>query len=80
VKRCFLDANVIFTAVHNADGNGRALFRLAAQSRVVLVSSPYALEEAARNIIVKYPERAGDLEALSRILAVVDEPGRVNWN
>jgi 6-phosphogluconolactonase len=30
VRRFFLDANVIFTAAHNPNGNGRALFRLAA--------------------------------------------------
>jgi len=52
VRRFFLDANVIFTAAHNPNGNGRALFRLAAEQQLELIVSRYALEEAARNIAV----------------------------
>ena len=54
MRRFFLDANVIFTAAHNPNGNGRALFRLAAEQQLELVSSRYALEEAARNIAVNF--------------------------
>jgi len=60
VRHFFLDANVIFTAAHNPDGNGRALFRLAAEQQLELVSSRYALEEAARNIAVNFPECVGE--------------------
>jgi uncharacterized protein len=74
VRRFFLDANVIFTAVHNPDGNGRALFRLAARGRIELVSSRYALEEAARNIAVKFPECVRELNILVEGLLLVAEP------
>ena len=56
MRRVFLDANVIFTATHNPRGNGQALFTLAAEGRLQLLSSRYAIEEARRNIALKYPE------------------------
>lgn len=76
MTRCFLDANVIFTAAHNPDGNGRALFKLAARRRTVLVSSRYALEEAARNIALKYPRCVGEFDGLIGTLALVAETSR----
>lgn len=72
--RIFLDANVIFSAAHNRDGNGRALFLIAATGRITLVTSRYAIEEAARNIALKYPQCAGDLKSLHDALALVPEP------
>jgi uncharacterized protein len=76
VRRFFLDANVIFTAAHNPDGNGRALFKLAAEQRIELVSSRYALEEAARNIAVKFPGCVAGFNILIEGLQLVAEPGR----
>jgi predicted nucleic acid-binding protein len=76
VRRFFLDANVIFTAAHNPDGNGRALFRLAAQQQLELVSSRYALEEAARNIAVKFPECVAEFNSLIARLLLVGEPSQ----
>jgi predicted nucleic acid-binding protein len=76
VRRFFLDANVIFTAAHNPDGNGRALFRLAAERQLELVSSRYALEEAARNIAVKFPECVGEFKSLIASLRLVAEPSQ----
>ena len=73
--RLFLDANVVFSAAHNPDGNGRALFQLAAARRGArLISSRFAIEEAARNIALKYPERLSDLERLTADLEVCAEP------
>ena len=72
--RIFLDANVIFTAAHNPQGNGMALFRLAANTRCDLVSSRYAVDEASRNILVKYPECIGELAGLVASLDLVAEP------
>jgi predicted nucleic acid-binding protein len=74
VRRFFLDANVIFTAAHNPNGNGRALFRLAAKGRIELVSSRYALEEAARNIAIKFPECVGEFKLLVGGLVLIAEP------
>jgi predicted nucleic acid-binding protein len=76
VRRFFLDANAIFTAAHNPDGNGRALFRLAAEQKLELVSSRYALEEAARNIAVKFPECAAEFNSLIAGLPLVAEPSQ----
>ncbi len=79
--RLFLDANVIFSAAHNNTGNARGLFQLAQQRRCELFTSPYALEEAQRNILLKYPERAGEFEHLLPVLTVVAEalPDRITW-
>ena len=76
MRRFFLDANVIFTAAHNPDGNSRALFRLAAQQQLELVSSRYALEEAARNIAVKFPECVAEFNSLIARLLLVGEPSQ----
>jgi predicted nucleic acid-binding protein len=72
----FLDANVIFTAAHNPNGNSRALFKLGAQQRVELISSRYALEEAARNIAVKFPECVAEFHNIIAGLVLVAEPSK----
>lgn len=74
MKRFFLDANVIFTAAHNPNGNGRALFKLAALHRIELVSSRYAVEEAARNIALKFPEYVAEFNRLIGGLLLIAEP------
>ena len=76
MRRFFLDANVIFTAAHNPDGNGRALFMLAAEQKLELVSSRYALEEAARNIAVKFPECVAEFNRLIAGLLLMAEPSQ----
>ncbi len=79
--RLFLDANVIFSAAHNPTGNAQGIFRLAEKRRCELVTSRYALEEAERNIHIKYPDRTGDLQRLVPLLSVVAEalPNRIAW-
>lgn len=72
--RLFLDANVIFSAAHNPGGNARALFSLAAQGRVTLVASRYAIEEAARNIALKFPDCVAEIASLLGGLVLVPEP------
>jgi len=62
--RLFLDANVLFTAAHNPGGRAAALFALAQQGACTLLSSSHALEEARRNLRLKYPGRAEALEDL----------------
>lgn len=74
--RLFLDANVIFSAAHNPNGNGRGLFQLAAGGWCVLLTSPYALEEARRNIALRYPALIGELDRLRTGLEVVPEARR----
>lgn len=47
IDRVFLDANVLFSAAYRA---GSALERLWEATNVTLLSSPYAIEEANRNL------------------------------
>ena len=75
--RLFLDANVLFSAAHNPEGNARALFRLAAGGGIALVTSSYAAEEAVRNIKLKFPACTPDLAALVERLVLGPEPASV---
>ena len=79
--RLFLDANVVFSAAHNPQGSARALFQLAAGSWCSLLSSRYALEEARRNVALRYPALVGELLQLIVILEIVREGRReqVAW-
>ena len=71
--RLFLDANVVFSAAHNPRGNARELFGLASQGHCELVTSAYALEEARRNIALKYPECVPVIAELASALHLVAE-------
>jgi predicted nucleic acid-binding protein len=65
--RLFKDANVLFTAAHNPGGRSAAIVLLARQGACSLVTSPHALEEARRNLRLKYPAA---MDALERLVAV----------
>jgi predicted nucleic acid-binding protein len=71
--RLFLDANVLFTAAHNPNGRSAAFFQLARAGACALVSSPHALEEARRNLQLKFPTAAEALEQLLTLVAVEPE-------
>jgi predicted nucleic acid-binding protein len=79
--RLFLDANVIFSAAHSPNGRARALFLLARQSRCELLSSPHAIEEARRNIRLKYPDESEAFGSLVSELSVTAEatPAGAEW-
>src|SRR5215204_6188139 len=62
--RVFLDANVLFSAAYRERGPVRTFFALAAAGACTLVSSAHAIEEARRNIALKHPALAGNLETL----------------
>ena len=76
--RVFPDANVLFSAAHREAGSLRILFRLAEAGACELVSSPYAIDEARRNIARKHPLRSVDLESLVARLVVCIEPSATN--
>ncbi len=63
--RLFLDANILFSAAHRESGSMRLFFVLADAGWCELLASPYAIEEARRNIVRRYAGRAADLEALT---------------
>jgi uncharacterized protein len=63
VTRVFLDANVLFSAAWRP---GAALLRLWAMPSFHLLTSPYAVDEAERNLVRKRPDAVERLEALVR--------------
>jgi predicted nucleic acid-binding protein len=71
--RLFLDANVLFTAAHNPGGRAAAIFDLARAGACTLVTSPHALEEARRNLRLKYPTALDALERLVSVTSVEPE-------
>lgn len=79
--RLFLDANVLFTAAHNPGGRSAAIVELARASVCSLVTSPHALEEARRNLRLKYPDATDALDRLVSLVSVDPEaPSRdVAW-
>jgi uncharacterized protein len=71
VHKLFLDANVLFTAAHNPDGKAAFLFDALTRNHWKLFSSIHAIEEARRNISIKYPRCLQRLEELvARIIPV----------
>jgi len=62
--RLFLDANILFTAAHNPKGKAIFLIELGSLGYWDLFSSPYALEEARRNLERKFPHLLDGLSAL----------------
>ena len=72
--RLLLDANVLFTAAHNPGGRSVALFALARQGACVLLTSPHAIEEARRNLGLKYPDALRALDDLLRAARITAEP------
>ena len=79
--RLFLDANVLFSAAHNPDGRAATLLAFAERGLCDLLTSPHAVEEARRNLDLKYPELAGRLPHILRKVAICREspPEGVTW-
>jgi predicted nucleic acid-binding protein len=61
VTRVFLDANVLFSAAWRT---GSGLTRLWREPSLRLVTSPYAAEEAERNLASKRPDAVSRLQEL----------------
>jgi predicted nucleic acid-binding protein len=73
--RIFLDANILFTAAHNPSGKAAFVVELGRSGIWRLATSPYAVEEARRNIARKFPACRDPLEALLNDIALVaDSP------
>lgn len=66
--KLFLDANVLFTAAHNPDGKASFVIEMARDGIWQVVTSRFAIEEARRNLKIKFP---GGLHALDELLATV---------
>ena len=75
--RLFLDANVLFTAAHNPSGKGALIIDLEAQGYWEVVTSSYAIEEARRNLSVRFPAYLKRFETLiTRVIKVPSRSGR----
>jgi predicted nucleic acid-binding protein len=64
--RLFLDANILFTAAHNPKGKAALVIELGQAGLWQLATSAYALEEARRNLALKFPNGLERLEALAQ--------------
>lgn len=64
--RLFLDANILFTAAHNPKGKAALVIELGQAGLWQLVTSAYALEEARRNLALKFPDGLEQLGALAQ--------------
>ena len=69
--RLFLDANILFTAAHNPGGKAALVIELGIQGYRELFSSPYAIEEARRNLERKFPQTLETLNSLQRGIRLV---------
>lgn len=73
--RIFLDANILFTAAHNPNGKAALVIELGRTGIWRLATSPYAVEEARRNVARKFPACLDRLEVLlGDIRRVADAP------
>ena len=72
MTRVFLDANVLFSAAWRA---GSGLTRLWENASLHLVTSPYAVDEAERNLSRKRPDAVARLQALLRQVEITSALG-----
>jgi predicted nucleic acid-binding protein len=73
--KLFLDANVVFSAVHHEQGRAQTLLALARHRDCELLTSRHALDEAQRNLALKshgFEQRLA--AALDAILLVAEAP------
>ncbi len=75
MNRLFLDANVLFTAAHNPDGKASLIIALGIKGAWELYTSGFAVEEARRNLAVKYSSVEKKFnEFISMIIIVAETP------
>lgn len=72
--RLFLDANILFTAAHNPKGKAALVIELGQAGLWQLVTSTYALEEARRNLALKFPDGLEGLGTLLKGLRITADP------
>ena len=76
--RLFLDANILFTAAHNTNGKAALVIELGQAGLWQLVTSTYALEEARRNLALKFPDGLERLKALSQGMRITTDTADVS--
>jgi predicted nucleic acid-binding protein len=64
----FIDASVLYSAIHSPTGASREIIRQAIRGNVALVSSRYVLAETERNLANKAPELLRDFHSLLELI------------
>jgi hypothetical protein len=75
LKRVFLDANVLFTAAHNPAGKAALVIECGGKGHWEIVTNTLAVEEARRNLALKFPDCLPKFELL--LLKISVSPSRV---
>jgi predicted nucleic acid-binding protein len=73
--RVFLDSNILFSAVQSPEGKAASIIRDAGTLRITVLTCQLAVEEAARNLKLKSPAKAGGLSPLLSRLEIVPTAG-----
>ena len=68
--KLFLDANVLFTAAHNPKGKASLIIRIVMPQKWTLVTCSLAVEEAERNLSVKFPDCLREHKKLLRLVFI----------
>ena len=78
MTRVFVDTSVFFAAFYSTTGAAHDLLQLAVRGKVELVLSSTVLEEVARNLQAKAPQRSVLFEVLMRTLEpeIAPDPSR----
>jgi len=77
--RLFLDTSVLLAAAGSANGSSRALFSYAATQGWILICSPYALNEALRNLPKLAVSATMEWLRLRPQVTVVDDVVSLDW-
>jgi len=70
-RKPFLDANVLFTAAHNPEGKCAFVIELGRKGHWDAFTCTLAVEEARRNLAVKFPDSVERLTTLLRSIEVL---------
>ena len=70
--RVFLDANVLFTALHNPNGKAALVIELGARGHWDLYSSSLAVKETRRNLARKVPRAIEGLATMLNDIRLVE--------
>jgi len=73
VNRLFFDANVLFTAPHNPDGKASLIISLGIKGAWEVYTSGFAVEEARRNLAVRYPSVEKVFNEIISVITIVSE-------
>ena len=69
--KLFLDANVLFTAAHNPTGKSAFVIELSKEEYWKVVTCQFAIDEAERNLQLKFPDTIPAFKKLLRTIQIV---------